>query len=1166
MYLSSIDIFGFKSFARRTRIDFAPGVTAIVGPNGCGKTNIVDAVRWVLGEQRESALRSERMDNVIFGGSEKKRPLGMAEISLTLQDTDGMLPVDYDEVTLTRRLFRSGKSEYLLNKTVCRLKDLVGLFMDTGVGPDSYSIIELKMVEDIISEDPNEIRHLLDEATGITRYKVRRKEALRRLIDARQDRERVLDILSEVEKQANSLKRQAAKARSYKRLQERVERIRSAIVYNRVQQYESRLLPLDDSLKEHRTLAEDKTAELGSSEATLIRLEGDLLNLENDRQAISRQYNQSQETYQEASHEKSRLEEEGRLNSWRLQDCSEDIDKVKSTLKQLDSQISEADEELNKSKGELPELDNTLQKRRKEFQDKDEKFKTARNLSLRNQQDLQALRESEADAIRSSEERKANIRTLRLRYDELNRRRDELLVQVGQRETELTSAQVDLDESTKVHDEASQYVKKNHEKLESLQEQLRKTESEYEQTENQKEQVKLQIEHIGELQRRESPVYPAGGLLAEKFPGEISATLGDELQVEDRYVVPVESALRGMFYCRVLQESQSFKMILDCLSGEKNGRAAILTGSPPSFDLSGIFDFASKTNGTPLAEVIQGDSVISQWIRYLLCSTVLYETIKEIQNVKKNALKNNLSLVALSGEFTDARGFWIIGTTGEKSHKAVGVSNRMTELARELRSLEENSTNLEASISEIRRQVEELRTEVQTSQKSLSTARLDLDNLTVKRMKLDAQIVSSSPIIEQLGSEIEGIPARIEKLSSAEEAQEIEIDNVVNRLAEAEEQLKNFMTTEAETLEGREEVHKKLASVEIDFERARARIDRATDHQSSLQNRKGRLDERLTELSQNRDNYTALKEKIVDQLSNKQEKVTELGAFVKDHKEKLDDLDSQRRALQEEHHQAGQKVRELRSKLEEISESVHQIQLEKVQIETTLGEERQKLDGVDLGEIKDEDADEELLFDLEKKMIAAEPLNLAAEGEYFEQKKRLDFLSEQLQDLNEAEKSLEETITTLNSEARERFDEGFQRVKDNFRKIFCDLFEGGDADLRLTEDNSLESRIEVLATPGKKKIGALSLLSGGEKALTAISLLFAIYLEKPSPFCILDEVDAPLDEENTMRFNHLLDKLTPKTQFLIVTHNKRTMEVADNLLGVTMEENGISKVVPVQIN
>lgn len=1166
MYLSSIDLFGFKSFAKRTRIEFAPGVTAIVGPNGCGKTNIVDAVRWVLGEQRESTLRSERMENVIFGGTVKKRPLGMAEISLTLQDVEGVLPIDYDEVTVTRRLFRSGKSEYLLNKSACRLKDLIGLFMDTGIGADSYSIIELKMVEDIISEDPDEMRRLLDEATGITRYKVRRKEALRRLIDARQDRDRVLDILSEVEKQANGLKRQVAKVRLYRRLEDRTKRIQASIILHRVRQSEQNLLPLDKSLNDRRGLTEKTSAELSSSEAEALRLEGELMRLENDRQELVRDHNQAQQKYQENSAEKARIEEEIRLNKWRLDNNTEETEKNRATLKEVEENIRTAQKELDESSAGLPVLEEELAERQQAFGELDEQFRTLRNESIRTQDTLNTLRERESGAIRSSEERKASIRSLRTRLEELNRRRFDLEEDLKRQSTELERIDNELEKKSQHHADLQKRKTEIAENIEVVQERLRKRENDLDQTAGRRDKLVLQMEHFKELHRRSSPRYAAGGALAVKFPNLISATLSDELQVSEKYVQAVESALQGMAYFRVVDDPESFKTLLQSIANDKGGRAALLLGEPPAVDFHSARAFAKKTNGIALADQIERSGCTSEWIRYFLRNTVAYEAIEDLRNVASLAGREAMSLVTLAGEFTDGLGLWIIGSAGGEPPRTIGVSARLEELAGELHALDEEKLGILEEVPNIREELSDLERESEAVEKALQESRQILDLETVKKLKLEAQSVSAQSLVEQLSDEVNRIPERIEKLSSAEEAQEEELNAVLDRLKGLESEWRGHQEAEARALEEREAARQTLAEIELKVERIRAQVDRSRDRVTDLENRRRRLNDRFEVLSRDKESYQSAHESLEQQLEVQRETVTESGALMNECRNKLDDMDAQRMMLQEEHRAFGAEVRELRSKLEEASQKIHQLQLEKVEIETSLKEERSKLEGVDLEDVSQEPPDAELLADLEGKMRVAEPLNLAAEFEYKEQKKRLDFLNEQINDLREAEASLEQTVVTLNNEARERFEKGYGRIRQNFGEIFREIFEGGDADLIIVTDDSLESRIEVLASPGNKRIGSLSLLSGGEKALTAIALLFAIYMEKPSPFCILDEVDAPLDDENTARFNRLLEKFTPKTQFLVVTHNKRTMEVAKNLLGITMEEDGISKVVPVQIN
>ena len=507
-----------------------------------------------------------------------------------------------------------------------------------------------------------------------------------------------------------------------------------------------------------------------------------------------------------------------------------------------------------------------------------------------------------------------------------------------------------------------------------------------------------------------------------------------------------------------------------------------------------------------------------------------------------------------------------MGTSTDAPPKALGISEQLKELAGQLHAVEGRILELQDRIAEKTAELTNYASKLDSYGETLKEKQLSLDRETGRKLQFEAQIASSNLLMEQLHQEAVEIPAKLEKLTSDEEVQKGELSSVLEQLDELEKSLRLQQEAEATILDQREGARQALAEAQIEFERAGAEVVRAQDRVSEVEKRRQRLTDGLEVLAKEKESFSDRESHLNEELQLLQEKSTEAGSTVEELRSALDGIDSTRRGKQEEQRSGTSRVRDLRSEMEETSQQIHQVQLEKVQIESFLTEERVKLEGIDLDEIKDEPADPEKLGDLERKILSMEPLNLAAENEYDEQHKRLDFLNDQIRDLDEAEDSLEQTIRTLNKEAAEKFEAGFERIRVNFKSVFQQIFEGGEADFRLTLDDPLEAQIEILATPGNKKIGSLSLLSGGEKALTAISLLFAVYMEKPSPFCILDEVDAPLDDENTLRFCHLLEKLSPQTQFLVVTHNKRTMEIAGNLLGVTMEEEGISKVVPVQIN
>jgi chromosome segregation protein len=984
------------------------------------------------------------------------------------------------------------------------------------------------------------MRRIFDEATGVTRYKFRRREALRRLLDARQDRDRALDILAEVERQANALKRQVAKVRAYNRLRLKSAQIRAAIVLQHVRTMEERLAPLTTSLEQQEREVHQLAGDLSAGEARVLSLEGELLELENGRAGCSKDYEAAQGEYRTLTARKAHIEEEMRLNKWRQENSRKERERISIEAKEVDSQIESAEGSLQHAKTVLPGHENNLAESQKQFAEADEKFREARSASIQCRQQLDDLREGEAETIRLGEERKAAIRSLNTRQEQLIQQQEELKEEFNTFRSELSRHDDDLNVRGKHLEDLRRKYDSNKEKIEKLRIQIRQKEDEYNQVSALADRVSLQIDHFKELHRRSSPVYSAGGALATEFPEIVSATLGDEIQTEQKYVRAVESTLLSMAYTRVVEQHQSFETLLKYANEHRVGRAAILVEKPPKFEIGKASRFAQRFSGKALAEVIDGGTSTSEWIRYFLRNSILFESIRDLFDAAHEAAEQGLTLVTLAGEYTDGQGLWIIGNSGDQPPQS--------------------------EIADLRQQLALAEAELLSAEKHQRDAEQSYDLVKIEKLKLEAKIASLQATINQLKEEAKSLPGKTQALRLEDETSSDDLSGALEKISSLEEELHRQQEIEARTLEEREIIRQRHAEIQIELERAQAEVQRVDDRLSELKERKQRMETRESRLLEEESSLRASSEGLAKELEIQNVKATEAGALTGELREQLETIDSKRRDLQESLRIANVKVRELREQSESISQRMHQLQLEKVQVEAALKEEKPKLADIDPGEIEDVKADPEALADLERKLIAMEPLNLAAESEYEDSKQRLDFLNDQINDLNDAEKSLEETITTLNQEAKERFETGFARIKENFKNIFAEIFDGGKADFTLSEEDSLESRVEILASPAGKRTVHLSLLSGGEKALTAIALLFAIYLEKPSPFCILDEVDAPLDDENTMRFTRLLEKFTPTTQFLIVTHNKRTMEVAKNLLGVTMEEDGISKVVPVQIN
>lgn len=1173
MYLSSIDLFGFKSFAHRTRINFSPGITAIVGPNGCGKSNLVDAVRWVLGEQRESALRSDRMENVIFGGSGKKRPLGMAEISLTIQDADGDLPLEFDEVTVTRRLFRSGKSEYLMNKGVCRLKDLTNLFVGSGVGADAYSIMELKMVEDVLSDNPEKLRFLLDEAMGVTRYKVRRKEALRKLDAAHQDRERALDILQEVEKQTRNLKRQVSRVTAYKRLQSKAQRTRAAIVWKTVQQLEESLKPLNTLLRDLKEEREKESGDLSAAETSAMRIEEEILELESARQKDSGHYSVAQTDLQALTEQRAKLEEEIHSIGWRLERNQEEEETIRQQLKLLQEQVDTARSDLDAGQSAFPALETRYKDLQTTFEQVDRRFKEVRTDAILKREALNTLRAEESRSIRDSEQRATTMKTLEARREDLIRRQEELKKNAAAHEDALSQADLILGQKSDHLLAVKKQCTDAEAELDGLHDQIGRTERELSQSQSRVEQIELNISHLKDLHRRSSPLYTGGGVLASQFPDDISAALTDELQVEAQYIRAVETALRGMAYARVINNPDTLRAIIDTMHDKPSGQSALLIGDPPAIDHEPVRAFVSKTGGRLLAEVIEGESRISSWVRWVLRRTVLVESFQEMSKCAPSAAERGVVLVTTEGEFTDGCGFWVIGSAAiteqvgdHNPSESAGVSAQLEKFKDQLTWEEKQEQKLQKELSQLQKDVSLSELKLKSTQGSLKQAEGACEVEKSKKLQIDAQLVSSRLLLEQVNREREEILLRIETASRDAEGGGSGLPKLAARLEETENELRQLEEQEAEVLDGRETARQQFAEIQVEYARAQGEIRRVQDRVAELNLREEESSTRIDHLRRENDELKSQQVVVQEKLAVQYGKIEEAALLVRSHREKLDDLESRRLELQETQRVHSARVRSHRSNLENLADKMHHTELQKVEIEAALREERKKLEGINLDDIADESPDPELLAKLERRIISLEPLNLAAEREYREQEKRLEFLKNQLKDLEEAEESLQRTVNTLNQEARERFETGYEKIRDNFKEVFRDVFEGGQAELKLVGEDPLESRVEILVAPPGKRIGALTLLSGGEKTLTAISLLFAIYMEKPSPFCILDEVDAPLDDENTTRFCKLLGHFSPRTQFLVVTHNKRTMEVAQQLLGITMEEEGVSKVVPVKLN
>jgi chromosome segregation protein len=1180
MYLSKLEILGFKSFPQKTELIFDDNLTAVVGPNGCGKTNILDAIRWVLGEQRTSLLRSNKMEEVIFNGTKDIKPLGMAEVSMTIENNRGILPIDYDQVHVARRLFRSGESEYLLNKVPCRLKDITELFLDTGMGAHAYSVIQPEMVEAILSDKAEERRFLFEEAAGITKYKLRKKEAERKLEYTENDLLRLSDILSEVEKQTNSLRRQKAKAERFKRLTDQIKDLEIRISQNEFENLKTKERELEKKLKEFVDERQKVKSDLDKEEAEIESLKLELLEKEKELSTLQKRIGDSSE-------DSFRIEREISVSQERRSHLEEFIVKTTKEKESLSQRLlgikkekQEKEEELQRLTSEIKAKQRMCQKEEEELLANDEKLRKIRGEFEGLSKDLREIDEGLNKNKNEHENIKTQIGELKEReniFDEEEGAILQRLDEISEEVEDLASAYQERkriwEGKTEQKKHLEEKIKGNQMALDQLSTEEAKTKSLLSAEEAKRGMLKQIAEHYEGYGKGQKAVLSE----REKLGGIID-TVANLITTDKEYLKAIESALGESLQFVVCRDVGSALEAIRYLKENQKGGATFL----PLDKIENINFVQNKIDlkdfeGTVgwASDLVYCKEEFRKVVDLLLGNAILVKTIDRCIELSQK-IPAGFHLVSLDGEVISSKGSISGGSPREISllgreleiqrieDQVLKLKGKCDQLQREKNTKEDENLKLKDQLSQISIEAEKLTSDFQQGELKFKTSEFEKTSLEKRSKELRELKERITSKISELSQKQKSLTQTIQDIEKQKEKLASQIDEKGKSLQEIEDlhnhnfQRINQLKIELVSLQGKEE---QLTNDDLRL------TELISEIQASLTIKEKEIKESLAETERIDKSILEKKEEIKIAFENIEQQKRSLISFQEDQAERQMKLDNKEKELklfrgakekvQDEFHQLEMGKLELSSRAESIKDRIWEEY--KVDLE--------KLEPKDQSATEEAQQAKEKLNSWKEKVANIGPVNLLALEEYQSSKQRLEFLQNQVKDLTEAKQTLNSTILKINQTARELFRETFEKTKGNFQKVFEELFEGGEADLTLAEEEDpLESPVQISARPYGKRLLNISQLSGGEKALTAIALLFAIYLVKPSPFCILDEVDAPLDDANIVRFLKLIKHFSSNTQFIIITHNKMTMESANVLYGVTMEQPGVSKIVSVKFN
>jgi len=1173
MKLKRLEITGFKSFLDRTSLVFDAGVSGIVGPNGCGKSNVVDAIRWVMGEQSARNLRGKAMEDVIFGGSESRRPLGMAEVSLVLDNSAGLAPAafrEYAEIQVTRRLFRNGDSEYLLNRTPCRLLDITELFMDTGVGTRAYSIIEQGKIGLIINARPEERRAIIEEAAGVTKYKARKKTALRKIEATRQNLLRLGDIVSEVRRQMNSLKRQAQKAERFREYREELKAIELQFALRQYAETGERGQSVAGSLKEQsaRAAALDAAVAQGELDLEQVRVEHvdrekavaagqeQVFHCGSEIQKVESRLELLGRELEMLERERQRLTAEQAEAATRLADAEREAAGLASGQSDLLVELQQGAAQLAEAEARLQEL---AGREAEQVQRHDEA--RTRLYQLLTQLSRLTAQQEEAE------------RRLQSLADQTQRNGQEAVAVRGQMDLNQERSQALQEQLAGLHGDRDAQHRRRLQLLEELASLRRQIEETEHQLLVQREAFSRQRSRLESLEQLERNLDGYGRgvrtLLADATQRQRSrGMLADLLEVPADVEIAAEAVLGERLQALLASSSTDARAALDFLR-EGEGRCTFLL---PGLPLLSAPPFAG---GRPLAELVTPRAEAAAEVAALLNGVYL---VDDLEPFLDKGVPPGVSLVTRGGDLLSFRGELTGGGRRTVEQGLLHKKREMKELSGEVCRLEKEVGDLQSRRDELRNALIAAETALRQAEGTLHQQELrlvdhqkDLAGLEQEAARLQERLEVLSLEEDQLHEEQESLLRLREEARLGLEQGGVDksgLEGAVAELQAVAQEVREQLETARQLVTSRKVI---LAGLQQREEHSRVSFDRLQRLGEELAARREGLSREFTSAGARQQQ---LQEELLGQragLATLLERQREAQAALAALRERFEET---RRAIEERE----LAVKELRGRAARAREeltarqlSCRELELEREHLRQSFLERyRLDLDDPALKELLDAGFDAELAAErrtqLQRRIDEIGEVNLTAIDEHRELEERYTFLAAQEEDLRRSLDGLQAAIAKINRTTRRRFRETFDQVNTRFREVFPRLFNGGQAELRLTdEEDLLETGIEIVAQPPGKKLQNVSLLSGGEKALTAVSLIFAIFLIKPSPFCLLDEVDAPLDDANIGRFNDLVAEMSAISQFIIITHNKRTMEIADNLYGITMEEPGISKLVSVRM-
>ena len=1180
MYLKKIEMQGFKSFADKTVIELKQGITTVIGPNGSGKSNISDAIRWVLGEQSSKALRCSKSLDIIFAGTQNRKSLGFAEVSLIFDNSDGGLPIEYTEVTVTRKIYRTGETGYFINKVPCRLKDLQELFMDTGIGKDGYSIVGQGKIDEILSNKSEDRRHIFEEASGIVKYRVRKQETEKKLEHTKLNLLRINDILSEIEGNLEPLQLQSEKAKKYLNLRENLKNIEVGLFLYNINQGKSDIKKIVEDENITKEQCDTEETRLERVKFLKEQLKGDIDEITNKIENMSNLGFESQKEIEMLNSDINVAKTKILSNKENQERFLQEIQEKNTRLEELEDEQKQKDEkrknlrqnkekftkELEQKQSELDKITQKLTKEALKIEQYKKKVEENLEKKYEKQGDIQEQEINFENYEKRQKQVKQEIQAIISELDNTRMRKEEISKEFYEIESVRNINLNQLEKITKEKEEANQKIKIYQTKLNTISNELRMKQSRQSfliETEKEKEGYTKSVKTL--LNDCESNVALKKG---------VEGVLANLIDVPEDLQTAIEMSLGMALQNIVTETEQDARKLVEHLRKNNIGRASFL----PITSIKGKKIDNIKGNKSGIigvaSDLIKYNKKYEQIIFNLLGRTVIVDNMDTAIRVSKENLQS-FKIVTQEGDIINPSGAITGGSVMKKTVNILGREREIKKLGKEIEGLQQNIANIEKEKEQYEQSIEGILEIAEKLEKELQ------DNEIVYATG-EQKVLSFEEEIQKIEKRLDKFKLEQEKLEEQKKLtidKKAEFEKTISEITFESERLSKIITEYAEL---NKDNQKYIDDLNFDITNLKISVSSFDESESSIEELKQRIQQEITANEQSVKSKNGQIEQSKQENVNLQNSIVEIEGKIKKIREevknsgaKIDELKQDRTNKNDKLADLEEQINEKFKVIEDLKSQLVKIDVKKSKIQEELSETINKLwDEYELtpnsveGYEKPKNISEtkKQVNSLRVEMREMGSVNLESIEEYKKIKERYDFMSEQRLDLESTMSKLRKIITDMTGIMKEQFKEKFKEINKNFGEVFAELFGGGKAEVALEdEQNILECGIEITAQPPGKKLQNMLLLSGGEKALTAIALLFAILKINPAPFCVLDEIEAALDDVNVYRYAEYLKKFAIDTQFLVITHRKGTMEAADSVYGVTMEESGISKLLSMKL-